>query len=166
MEAFIDPNLTGSPSSPAPVDGANFDFDRVRIAAQDGTTLFVDELRIGDSFADVTPHLPAGGADTDNDGLSDSQESVLGLDPNVSDAALIAGIQAHPEWFDLFSASEIMNFGNGGVVLQQAANDPVSLIFEVQHSETLTEWGVLETINRRIELPAGKNFLRLTLQHP
>lgn len=166
VEAFIDPALTGSPSAPSMVDGADFDFDRVRLAGQDGGTLLIDELRVGDTFADVTPHAAVVDDDADDDGLTDAQEAVLGTDPNVSDATLIAGIQAHPEWFDLYSAADIMSSGNGGVVLRQTADDPVNLIFEVQHSETLTEWGALETINRRIGLPAGKNFLRVTLQQP
>jgi hypothetical protein len=165
IEAFIDPILTGNPSSPgATVDGANFDFDRVRIAGQDGSPLLVDELRIGESFADVTPHLPAAGQDSDNDGLSDAQEAVLGLDPQVSDAALIAGIQAHPDWFDLYTAFGILELGNGGAMLQQSGDDPVNLIFEVQQSENLTQWGALETFNRQVELPSGKNFLRVTLE--
>lgn len=164
VEAFIDPGLVGSPSSPTMVDGANFDFDRVRIAGQDGSPLLVDELRIGDSFADVTPHVPAAGMDTDDDGLSDTQEAVLGLDPNVSDESLIAVIQAHPDWFGLYSASGIMDLGNGGVVFQKTNSDPLEFIFEVQHSETLIHWSTLETFNRVIDLPSSSKFLRITIQ--
>jgi hypothetical protein len=164
IEAFIDPDLVGSPSTPTVVDGANFDFDRIRIAGQDGSTLLVDEIRIGDSFADVTPHVPVAGLDSDGDGLSDTQESALGLDPHVSNATLIDAIKAHPEWFGLYSNSGIMDLGNGGVILQKTGGNPVDLIFEVQHSENLTQWSALETINRIIDLPSGKNFLRVTLQ--
>ena len=165
IDVFIDPILTGIPSSPAvTINGTNFDFDRVRLAGQDGSALWVDELRIGESFADVTPHMSAGDPDSDGDGLSDAREAVLGLDPDLSDSALIAGIKAHPDWFGLYTASGILELGNSGVILPQSSSDPVNLIFEVQHSENLTEWGALETINRRVGLPAGKNFLRLTIQ--
>jgi hypothetical protein len=164
VEAFIDPILIGNPSSPTIVDGSNFDFDRVRIAGQDGATLLVDELRIGDSFADVTPHVAAADQDSDGDGLTDAQEAVLGLDPGVSDADLIAGIQAHPDWLGLYTTSGILGLGNGGVILPQNADAPVDLIFEVQQSENLSQWGVLETFNRQIEMPSGKNFLRVTLK--
>ncbi len=164
VEAFIDPLLTGSPSSPTIVNGANFDFDRVRIAGQDGGALLVDELRIGDSFADVTPHAAASGEDTDGDGLSDEQETVLGLDPNVSDASLVAAIKANPDWFGLYSASDIMEMANGGTVLRRTANGTVHFIFEVQHSGNLTHWSALETFSRIIALPPGKNFLRVTPQ--
>lgn len=165
VEAFIDPVLTGAPTTPAAtIDGTNFDFDRVRIAGQDGASLLVDELRVGDTFGDVTPHVAGENMDSDNDGLTDAQELFLGTDPHVSDAGLVAGIQAHPDWFDLLSASQILAQDNGGVVLKQTAEDPVDLIFEVQHTENLTLWQPLETFTRRIELPSGKNFLRVSLQ--
>jgi hypothetical protein len=167
VEAFIDPILTGNPPSPAAtVDGTNFDFDRVRIAGQDGSALWVDELRLGDSFAEVTPHVPAGDQDTDGDGLSNAREAVLGLDPNESDADLIAAIQAHPDWFDLYTTPGILGLGNGGVMIQRSAGEPVNFVFEVQQSENLTQWGVLETFNRQVELPSGKNFLRLNIKTP
>ncbi|RYD23342.1 MAG: hypothetical protein EOP88_04530 [Verrucomicrobiaceae bacterium] len=165
VEAFIDPMLTGVPTIPdATINGANFDFDRVRIAGQDGSSLLVDELRVGDTFGDVTPHAAGGSEDSDNDGLTDSQERYLGTDPFVSDAGLIAGIQAHPDWFDLLSAPQILAQDSGGVVLEQTADDPVNLVFEVQHTENLSLWQTLETFTRRIELPSGKNFLRVSLQ--
>lgn len=165
VEAFIDPGLGAAPSAPAAtINGANFDFDRVRIAGQDGSPLLVDELRVGDTFGDVTPHAPADN-DSDNDGLTDAQELFLGTDPLVSNAGLVAGIQAHPDWFDLLSTSQILSQANGGLVLQQAADDPVNLIFEVQQTENLTLWRTLETFNRQIELPTGKKFLRVSLRN-
>lgn len=164
VQAFVDPLLAGVPSSPdAVVAGANFDFDRVRIAGQDGSPLFVDELRIGATFADVSPHSPAGDGDSDGDGLSDAQEAVLGLDPGVSDAGLIAAIQAHPDFFDLYDTAGILALGNGGVVQQKSGDDPVDFTFEVQHSGNLIAWPTLETFNRSVLLPADKNFLRVSL---
>lgn len=165
VEAFIDPVLSGDSLSPAgTINGTNFDIDRVRIAGQDGATLLVDELRIGATFEDVAPHTPAGGADSDGDGLSDTQEAVLGLDPNVSNASLIAAIQAHPDWFGLYRKTEILALGNGGLVLARSGGDPVELTFEVQHSGNLASWPVLETFTRQVMLPVGKNFLRATLE--
>lgn len=166
VEAFIDPILSTNPSSAtATIDGANFDFDRFRLAGQDGSKLLVDELRVGDTFADVTPHIAAPDDDADDDGLTDAQEAVLGLDPAVSDSTLISGIKTHPEWFGLYTASEMLAQGKGGVLLPQTSNAPVNLIFEVQHGENLTQWETLETYNREIELPSGKNYLRVTLQN-
>lgn len=165
VEAFIDPILSENPSSPsATIDGANFDFDRMRLAGQDGSTLLVDELRVGQNFSDVTPHTAAPDDDADDDGLTDAQEAVLGLDPAVSDAALVAGIKAHAEWFGLYTASAMLELGKGGVMIPQTSSDPVKLIFEVQHSQNLTRWDTLETYNREVELPSGKNYLRVTLQ--
>ena len=167
IEAFIDPILSGLPTSPvATVNGSNFDFNRVRLAGEDGSALWVDELRIGESFAEVAPHMTAGDPDSDGDGLSNSQEALLGLDPNQSDAALISGIQAHPEWFGLYTASGILELGNGGTILPQASNEPVNLIFEVQQTDDLAQWDLLETINRQVELPPGKEFLRVNIETP
>lgn len=165
-EVFIDPLLTGNPSTPdGVINGSNFDIDRVRIAAADGATLLVDELRVGASFADVSPNAPVAATDSDGDGLSDAQEAVLGLDPNVSNAALITAIKAHPEWFNLYQSAGILAQRNGGVVLATVANDPVNFTFEVQHSTNLSSWPVLETFNRQVVLPNGKNFLRVTLEN-
>jgi hypothetical protein len=165
VDLFIDPLLAATPASPdAVINGSNFDIDRVRIAGQDGATLLVDELRVGENFEDVAPHDPAGGGDSDGDGLSDTQETVLGLDPNVNDSALIAAIQANPGWFNLHSSAGILTLGNGGVVLAKSEAAPVDFTFEVQHSENLTSWPVLETFSRQVVLPAGKNFLRVTFE--
>lgn len=165
IQVFIDPTLNGVPTAAhATIDGTNFDVDRVRLAGQDGASLLVDEFRVGTTFEDVTPHSAGPGTDSDGDGLADGEEAVLGLDPFVSDAALISAIQAHPDWFGLDSASGILGMGNGGVVFQQEGEAPLDFIFEVQQSEDLSQWGVLETFSRVIDLPTGKNFLRVTLQ--
>jgi len=167
VEAFIDPAFSANPSQPdASVQSANFDFDTIRIAGQNGATLFIDEFRIGESFADVSPHTSGGDIDTDNDGLSDNEETVLGLDPLVSNAALIAGIQAHPSYFGLYDSAGILGLDNGGLVLPKGGSDPVSFTFEVQRSTTLVDWPVLETFTRSLPLPGNKNFLRVTFDTP
>ena len=167
VEAFIDPAFSANPSQPdASVQSANFDFDSIRIAGQNGATLFIDELRIGDSFADVSPHTSGGDIDTDGDGLSDNQETVLGLDPFVSNAALITAIQANPSYFGFYNSTTILGLRNGGVVLPKNGNDPVSFTFEVQRSTNLVAWPTLETFARSVPLPGNKNFLRVTFDTP
>lgn len=167
VEAFIDPVFAANPSQPdATILAANFDFDTVRIAGQNGATLFVDELRIGDTFADVSPHTPGADPDSDGDGLSDGEETVLGLDPLTSDAALIAAIQDHPDYFGLYDTAGILALDEGGVILPQTGNDPVGFTFEVQHSTNLLAWPVLETFTRSVALPGSKDFLRVTFDTP
>jgi hypothetical protein len=167
VEAFIDPAFSANPSQPdASVQSTNFDFDAIRIAGQNGATLFIDEFRIGESFADVSPHTSGGDADTDNDGLSDNEETVLGLDPLVSNATLIAGIQANPSYFGLYTSTSILSLGNGGIILPKTGDDPVSFTFEVQSSTNLVNWPALETFTRSVPLPGNKNFLRVTLDTP
>lgn len=167
VEAFIDPPFAAIPSQPdGTIQAANFNFDTVRIAGQNGATLFVDEFRVGSTFADVTPHTPGGDPDTDGDGLTDGQETVLGLDPFVSNAALVAAIKANPGYFGLYNSAGMLQLTNGGVVLPQTGNDPVGFTFEVQHSTNLSTWPPLETFTRSVVLPGGKNFLRVTLDTP
>lgn len=167
VEAFIDPAFSANPSQPdASIQSANLDFDSIRVAGQNGATLFIDEFRIGASFADVTPHTSGGDIDTDNDGLSDNEETVLGLDPFVSNAALIAAIQANPSYFGLYNSTTILALGNGGVVLPKSGIDPVDFTFEVQRSTNLVDWPVLETFTRSVPLPGNKNFLRVTFDTP
>ena len=165
-EAFIDPVLTANPSSPSVVDGANFDFDRIRIAGQDGSTLLVDEIRIGTSFADVTPHSAPAELDSDGDGLTDAQEAILGLDPQVSDAQLIAAIRANPEWFGLLSEEGILHLAGDARMLRRGEQSAVKLVFELQQSAQLTHWVTRESFLRFIEMPEGKHFLRIHCQEP
>jgi len=167
VEAFIDPVLSLTPfQADASIQSANFNFDTIRIAGQNGATLYFDEFRIGSSFAEVTPHTPGADPDTDGDGLTDGEEAVLGLDPFTSNSALIAAIQANPSYFGLYSSTSILGLANGGVILPQVGSDPVSFTFEVQQSTNLTDWPVLKTITRPVPLPAGKSFLRVTLDTP
>ncbi len=104
------------------------------------------------------------GDDADDDGLTDAQEAVLGLNPGVSDAALIAAIRNNPEFFGLHDAAGMLALGGGGVMLPQTGGDPVNLTLEVQYSADLTRWYGLQTYNRDVELPVGKNFLRLRIE--
>ena len=165
-EVFIDPILTAHPSSPSAVDGANFDFDRIRIAGQDGSTLLVDEIRIGASFAEVTPHSQAAELDSDGDGLTDAQEAILGLDPQVSDAPLIAAIRANPEWFGLLSEDGMLHLAGDSRMLRRGDQAAVELVFELQQSVQLTHWETRESFLRFVEMPEGKHFLRIRCQAP
>ncbi len=169
VEAFIDPPLAATPAqADGTIQASNFNFDAIRIAGQNGATLFVDEFRVGQTFADVTPHVPGSGPgdDSDGDGLTNAQESVLGLDPAVSDASLVAAIRANPGFFGLLDSAGIVQSANGGVVLPQTGGEPVGLIFEVQRSVDLGRWDPLGTFTHDVTLPDGKSFLRVTLDAP
>jgi len=165
LEAFIDHLLAVGPTTAdATLDYSNFDFDTIRVAGQDGATLMFDEFRVGNSYADVAPHTATD--DGDGDGLTNAQEAVLGLNPAVSDAGLIAAIRSHPDYFGLHHAAEILTLSRGGLLLPQSGNAPVSLTLEVQHSPDLTNWSGLQTYTRNVVPPAGKNFVRVNIETP
>ncbi|MBB5352879.1 hypothetical protein HNR46_003128 [Haloferula luteola] len=159
IELFLDPPLSGPNRSPnATIVGDDFSFDRLRIAGQSGASLAVDEIRIGDAFSEVAPYLTL---DSDGDGLLDAIELELGLDPAVSDADLIAAIQAHPDYFQLLSRDGLRNLAGAGSLLE-ATDGTAELVFEIQHSDDLSHWASFESVHRSISLPAGKSFLRLS----
>ncbi len=130
------------------------------LAELSGTTTNAHALIVAAAVSQNT--APPG--DSDGDGLTDVQEQVLGLDPQVSNAALIAAIQSHPDYFELFDASGILGLTQGGVVLPQTGIDAVNFTLEVQRSPNLTDWFGLQTFNRNVLLPDGRNFLRLTIE--
>lgn len=167
IEAFVDPLLSAPPvTADASTSGSNFDFDNIRIAGQDGSALFIDEFRVGATFADVAPHAPGPLDDNDGDGLTNGQEETLGLDPEVSDAALIAAIRSHPHYFGLYDTAGILAANRGGVVLPRSGAGPVNLTLEIQQTRDFIQWSGLQTLNRYVDLPEGANFLRVTIDHP
>lgn len=55
---YVNPGLGGAPT---PTTGRNItmtNFDKIRLAGQNGINYSFDELRIGETFADVTPTVP------------------------------------------------------------------------------------------------------------
>ncbi len=130
------------------------------LAELSGTTTNAHALIVASAVSlDTAPP-----ADFDGDGLTDLQEQVLGLDPQVSNAALIAAIKSHPDYFDLFDDAGILGLAQGGVVLPQTGAEVVNFTIEVQRSTNLTDWFGLQTFNRNVLLPDGKNFLRLSIE--
>lgn len=163
IEMFVNPMLDGTPATPsASIEAPAYAFDRVRLAGQDGASLRIDEIRIGDLFEDVAPYIPGQGADADGDGLTDAQEIELGLNPSVSDEDLILAIQQNPEFFGLYDNNGILGLSQGGVVYE-GSGGLAEVIFEIQQGSNLLTWPNVEAIRRSIPLSTGKNFLRLVL---
>lgn len=162
IDVFFNPVLDVEPVVPhASLTIAGLQFDRVRIAAQNGRACLVDELRVGATYADVTPYVPAPAPDHDGDGLTDAQEAELGLDPFVSDAPFIAAVRANPGLFHLHSASEISDVKLRGPSISVSGN-AVNYSLDLARPEGV----LLESIEKPIPTPPSRLFLRLHLDTP
>ena len=163
IQMFIDPVLTVAPSSPAAsIDGTNFDIDRVRIAGQNGGSLLVDEIRVGAIWEDVSAHFTPPSLDSDFDGLTDARETTLGLDPNVSNVALIAAVRANASWFSLHAPAEITDMSIGGLNILQYAPGEMEYSFNLRD-----RFGNLsEFIYGSLTTPPARRFLRLEIEGP
>jgi hypothetical protein len=163
VEAFIDPFLAEVPTTPtATVDGANFDINRVRIAGQDGNALLIDELRVGTTWEDVSPHTTPADVDSDGDGLTDSQETQLGLDPNMSNAAFFAALRANSAWFSLHSPEEVADASIGGLRVTRPSPTTLGYTFDLRDASGATT----ETVDRPVTSPPLKRFFRLKIAKP
>jgi hypothetical protein len=162
VDVYFNPRLDEMPSSPHASLAINgLQFDRVRVAGQNGRSTMVDELRIGEGFADVTPFIAPVDPDTDGDGLLDSQEIALGLDPNVSDAAFIAALRANPGWVALHSTDEVTDVSIGRLAILPLSPGNFDYSFEILDRHDTT----LEAITRQLTV-GDRDFLRLNLNTP
>ncbi len=162
IDVFFDPVLGEEPGFPhASLEIGGLQFDRVRIAAQNGRSSLVDELRVGDTYADVTPYTPAADPDHDGDGLTDSQEAELGLDPFFPDTQFIAAVKANPALFGLHSRDEILDLKLRRPVISVSG---ASVGYSLDLARR--DGAVLETIQAPVPSPPSRLFLRLYLDTP
>lgn len=161
LDVYFNPALDFEPGAPhgsLSIDGLQF--DRIRVAAQNGRSTLVDEIRIGQTFVDVTPYVPATDPDTDGDGLTDSQEETLGLDPFFPDTQFIAAVRANPGLFGIHSANEIFD--------TRLRRPSVSLSGTPSYSVDLVkpDGTVIDTVTEPIPAPPARLFLRTHLATP
>ncbi len=163
IDVHFNPRLDQEPSTPhASVDIDGLQFDRIRIAGQNGRSTLVDEVRIGSTYADVAPYTPAEDPDSDTDGLTDAQEAILGTDPLVPDTALVAAIRANPGWFGLHSEDEVATVNIGRVELQAVAPTTFDFEFDIIPGDGAEP----ETLRRSLEVGPVRKFIRLGLAAP
>ncbi len=167
VEIYVDPTIAAAPTTPlATVQGADLSFNTIRVAGSNGAALLIDEIRMGATFADVAPFVTVPNPDPDGDGITTADELLLGTDPNVSNLALFTAIQAHPDYLGLFSSASILQATGGGSIRAVTPLSTQSVFFEMQQSQDLLQWLPAATVNRQISIPAGKNYLRLTVLQP
>lgn len=97
--------------------------------------------------------------DTDGDGLTDAQETVLGLDPNVSDAAFIAAVKSHPEYFGLHAVAEIQELRLTAPRLTRPTATSSAVGFDLQ--EWNNAWQTRESLLSTTPDTGAKGFFRL-----
>lgn len=163
IEVFFNPRLDEEPFVPHAYIGINgLGFDRIRVAGANARAMLVDEIRIGGTYADVVPFVAAEDPDSDGDGLTDSQEAVLGTDPGFPDGALIAAIRANPAWFGLHSEDEIETWSIGRIDLEKINATNINAHLRVMRSDGT----LVETITRPVAIDAPSSFLRVRLPSP
>ncbi len=163
LDVFFNPVLTAEPSVPhASIDIDGLQFDRVRIAAQNGRSSLVDELRIGETWADVSPFVPATDPDSDGDGLTDSREEEIGLDPFFPDTQFIAALKANAGLFGLRSTSEIHDVKLRGPFITVFGPDSADYSLDLVRKDGT----VLDSFSEPIASPPPRLFLRLYLETP
>ncbi|WP_035608213.1 thrombospondin type 3 repeat-containing protein [Haloferula sp. BvORR071] len=165
IDVFFNPGLAVEPATAnGSININGLQYDRVRVAGANGNSILVDEIRIGTTYADVTPFTPPVDPDTDNDGITDSREIRLGLDPLVPDTAFIAAVKANPGLFNLHSRVEIVDRKIRGPILSVFSAGSVDYGFEIRKRNG----DVIDSVSNPLlsPVPAPKKFLRLYLNTP
>ena len=163
LDVYFNPELDFEPGVPhASINIDGLFYDRVRVAAANGRAARVDELRIGDTYADVAPYVPAVDPDHDGDGLTDSQEETLGLDPFFPDTGFIAALKANPGFVGLRSENEIVDVRVGAAKLVPFDENS----FDYEFSIFTKDGEVIETNFIPVNKTADPRFLRLHLDTP
>jgi len=103
--------------------------------------------------------------DTDGDSLHDGDEVAAGSRPTVSDASLIAWLQAHPAKIGLYNSTSIQDLNLGGFLIQGNGGQ-VQLRLQLQESSDLNGWNDVDTVNYSRPLFPGKSFMRVRALGP
>ncbi len=108
-------------------------------------------------IADAVGFLAVGETDdSDDDGISDIRELELGLDPLVSNRTFYDAVRDHPEYFDLHSAEEILDFRIAG-----AGYTPHVFCFSLEQSPS---WSVFEDFELSVPPVGPRRFFRAALR--
>ena len=108
-------------------------------------------------FAAVAPD-----EDSDGDGITDVRESVLGLDPEASDASFIAAVKSHPDYLNLHSGNEIHDLFVTGPALTGSGSPAFHLGFSLLKADPA--WETFETFGLTIPRDGERRFFRAALQ--
>jgi lysophospholipase L1-like esterase len=112
-------------------------------------------------IADAVGFSPVGpDDDSDNDGITDVRESVLGMNPEVSNASFISAVKSHPEYFDLHSENEIHDL----LVTRPVLSGTGAPSFDLGFSMLNSDWSVFEDFSLTVPRDADRRYFRVALQ--
>ena len=112
-------------------------------------------------IADAVGFSPVGqDDDSDNDGITDVREFILGLDPDVSNAAFISAVKSHPGFFELHSEDEIHDL----LVTQPYLSGTGTPWFDLGFSMMQSDWTIFEDFSLTIPRDSDQRFYRVALQ--
>lgn len=104
-------------------------------------------------------------ADTDGDSLNDGDEVSAGSRPTVSDATLLSWLQSNPGKISLYNATSIQDLNLGGIMIQGSGGQ-VDIRLQLQDSLDLSTWNAGEIITFPRSLTPGKSFFRVRALGP
>ncbi len=100
--------------------------------------------------------------DNDGDGITDVRESVLGLDPEASDASFIAAVKSHPDYFNLHSGNEIHDLLVTSPALTGNGSSAFNFGFSLLKSGPA--WETFENFDLTVPRDGERRFFRVALQ--
>ena len=100
-------------------------------------------------------------ADTDDDGFNDLMEIQFGLSPTTDNSAIIDYMEANAELFGFTTSNVVIEVGAGELLLE-ASNYVVSLNLQLEQSDDLQTWtNAGESVIWELELDEGQQFIRV-----
>jgi hypothetical protein len=99
-------------------------------------------------------------SDSDGDGINDSEEIQLNLDPNRNDSTLVNYFKKHGSRFGLYTEESIKDLSVGRLLIKKTGAK-AQVQFTVESSVNLDDWNELEVIEWSHDLTPDKQFIRI-----
>jgi hypothetical protein len=102
--------------------------------------------------------------DTNDDGIEDGQAVFLGYDPNFNFTALVNYLIRNPPQ-GLYTASQIQNMAIGDIILNKNVDGSFTLNYDIEQSTDLQTWTTYVPLSLPLTgLPTDKAFVRIQIK--